>query len=129
MEIVNAPETTSNGSSDPAYPEIRMDDQRVAGFEERHLTLPDARFTPDLELELLFDPQTIPSGMREAAGESYHVSFAVQLSDNQLTYTGPTPLLQRSDAVPFRPPGNFDHLSTNRTIRLQSSLQSSKIMF
>lgn len=44
-------------------------------------SMPAPQYTPDDELDLLFDPTMIPVSMREAVGSDLHVSLAIASFD------------------------------------------------
>ncbi|ORX39052.1 hypothetical protein BD324DRAFT_618344 [Kockovaella imperatae] len=62
--------TKSGGKSKPTSPQVVP---QSPFFEGEQPVMPEPTFTPDGELELLFDPTLIPQSLRDAIGDAYHV--------------------------------------------------------
>ncbi|ORY26225.1 hypothetical protein BCR39DRAFT_560615, partial [Naematelia encephala] len=84
VEIVNPGEqplsmeqtlTPSSGSktTESVIPDIRTDLAPVVpAFQRTPSSMPDPEFTPDDQLELLFDPKIVPASLKDALGADYH---------------------------------------------------------
>ena len=62
------------GEDKPKSPKVGL---QTPVFESEEPVMPVPTFTPDEELDLLFDPTIIPQSLRDAIGDAYHVSSAI----------------------------------------------------
>jgi hypothetical protein len=98
---------------------------------------PEIDFTPDSELELLFDPSLIPASMRQGLSAAYHVSIELSpltlkewriyiVQVHSLT-SGPASSIHRSSSKSFRPPLEPYQFSRTSSLHLLLAVQLPQI--
>ena len=73
IQIVAPGESAEHAPKPQASPTI-IKTTPTPMFESADPGMPAPTFTPDEQLELMFDPAVIPESMRDALGDAYHVS-------------------------------------------------------